>query len=219
MQPDQGKDITTYGFLGYPMLMAVDIIIYKANLVPVGEDQLPHLEFCREVVRRFNHLYDKQVFPEPQPFLAEVAVIPGLDGRKMSKSYGNEIPLFSTPEEIETKVRRMVTDPNRIHKHDPGDPNICSVSEFYKVFNKTAYPEMEEGCKKGEIGCVACKKGLTKSLIDYLAPYWERRRELERNTDLVWDLLNDGSKRARCKARQTMEEVRAAMGFEIPGSS
>lgn len=215
---EQGKDITTYGFLGYPLLMATDIIIYKANLVPVGEDQLPHLEFCREVVRRFNYLY-QEVFPEPQPYLAEVATIPGLDGRKMSKSYGNEIPLFSNPEEIKSKVRMMVTDPDRIHVHDPGHPEICTVSSFHKVFNKSAFDELEEGCIKGEIGCVPCKKKLVKVLIDHLTPYWERRQELAKNPDYVWDVLDEGKRRARRKARQTMEEVRAAMGFEIPGST
>jgi tryptophanyl-tRNA synthetase len=195
--------------------MATDIIIYKANLVPVGEDQLPHLEFCREVVRRFNYLYDKEVFPEPQPYLAEVSMIQGLDGRKMSKSYGNEIPLFTSPEEIKAKVRMMVTDPDRIHVHDPGHPDICTVSEFYKVFNRSAVAELEEGCKKGEIGCVSCKKGLVKALIDYLTPYWERRRELEKDADYVWDVLNEGKMRARIKARQTMEEVQAAMGLTV----
>ena len=216
---EQGKDITTHGFLGYPLLMATDIIIYKATLVPVGEDQLPHLEFCREVVRRFNHLYKKEVFPEPQPYLAEVAMIPGLDGRKMSKSYGNEIPLFSNPEEIKSKVQMMVTDPDRIHVDDPGHPEICTVSNFHKVFNRVAVEELEEGCKKGKIGCVPCKKGLVKALIDHLTPYWERRQELEKDPDYVWDVLNEGKRRAHWKARQTMQEVRAAMGFEIPGST
>ena len=216
---EQGKDITTYGFLGYPLLMAVDIIIYKANLVPVGEDQLPHLEFCREVVRRFNHLYSREVFPEPQAYLSEVALITGLDGRKMSKSYGNEIPLYSNPKEIKSKVRMMVTDPARIHATDPGHPDICTVSSFHKVFNKTAFLEIEEDCKKGKIGCVHCKKSLATALIDYLSPYWERRHELEQKPDYVWDVLYEGSKTARRKARETMEEVRAAMGFEIPGST
>jgi tryptophanyl-tRNA synthetase len=216
---EQGKDITTYGFLGYPLLMAADIIIYKANLVPVGEDQLPHLEFCREVVRRFNHLYKQDVFPEPAACLDKVAMIPGLDGRKMSKSYGNEIPLYSNPEEIAARVRMMVTDPQRIHAHDPGRPEICTVYSFHRVFNRSAAEEVEQGCIKGEIGCVSCKKSLVKALIERLSPCWERRRELEQNPDYVWDVLNEGNRLARGKASQTMEEVRAAMGFEVPGSS
>ena len=214
---EQGKDITTYGFLGYPLLMAVDIIIYKANLVPVGEDQLPHLEFCREVVRRFNHLYSREVFPEPQAYLSEVAMITGLDGRKMSKSYGNEIPLYSNPKEIQSKVRMMVTDPDRIHASDPGHPDICTVSSFHKIFNKSAFLEMEDCKKEGSVVCTV--KAMAKALIDYLSPFWERRHELERNPNYVWDVLYEGNRSARRKARQTMEEVRAAMGFEIPGST
>jgi tryptophanyl-tRNA synthetase len=170
-------------------------------------------------VRRFNHLYSKEVFPEPQAYLSEVALITGLDGRKMSKSYGNEIPLYSNPKEIKSKVRMMVTDPARIHATDPGHPDICTVSSFHKVFNKTAFLEIEEDCKKGKIGCVHCKKSLATALIDYLSPYWERRHELEQKPDYVWDVLYEGSKTARRKARETMEEVRAAMGFEIPGST
>lgn len=216
---EQGKDITTYGFLGYPSLMAADILLYKADVVPVGEDQLPHLEFCREVARRFNHLYKRDVFPEPKPYLSEVAMVPGLDGRKMSKSYGNEIPLASNPEEITGKVRMMVTDPERIHATDPGHPDICTAYAFHRLFSKPVVNDLEESCKKGEVGCVPCKKRLAAAMIEFLTPYWERRRELERDPDYVWDVLNEGGKQARLKACQTMEEVRAAMGIEIPGQA
>lgn len=216
---EQGKDITTYGFLGYPVLMAADILVYKADLVPVGEDQLPHLEFSREVVRRFNHLYQQRVFPEPQPYLAEVAVVPGLDGRKMSKSYGNEIPLATTPKEIEAKVRQMVTDPERIHASDPGRPQVCTIHAFHRLFNRQDMAGLEESCRTAKIGCVPCKKQLTKVLIKMLSPYWERRRELEKDADYVWDVLREGGNKARLRARQTLEEVRAAMGIEIPGQA
>jgi tryptophanyl-tRNA synthetase len=214
---DQGKDITTYGFLGYPVLMASDILVYKANLVPVGEDQLPHLEFCREVARRFNFLYKQDVFPEPQPYLSEIALVPGLDGRKMSKSYGNEIPLASNPEEVAAKVRMMVTDPERIHAKDPGHPDICTAYAFHRLFNKSVVEGLEQSCKKGEIGCVPCKKALAKALVDFLIPYWERRQELEKDPDYVWDVLNEGGRQARLQASRTIEEVQAAMGIEVPG--
>ncbi|NPV28586.1 MAG: tryptophan--tRNA ligase [Firmicutes bacterium] len=213
---EQGKDITTYGFLGYPLLQAADILIYKADLVPVGEDQLPHLELCREVARRFNYLYKRTIFPEPQAYLAEVALIPGIDGRKMSKSYGNEVPLAATPEEIEKKVRMMVTDPARIHARDPGHPEVCTIYALHRLFNQAQVEELEQVCRRGEIGCVPCKKKLSQMMIEFLSPYWERRRELEKDPDYVWDVLRQGGEQARLRARQTMEEIRAAMGFELP---
>ena len=145
-------------------------------------------------------------------------MITGLDGRKMSKSYGNDIPIASNAEEIAAKVRTMVTDPGRIHKNDPGHPDICTVCTFHRAFNKKVVDGLVEECKKGKIGCVPCKKRLMEVLVDYLTPLWERRRELEKDTDYIWDVLNEGNKRARQTARQTMEDVRAAMGFEIPGS-
>lgn len=216
---EQGKDITTYGFLGYPLLQAADILIYKANLVPVGEDQLPHLEFCREVARRFNYLYGENLFPEPQAYLAEVALVPGIDGRKMSKSYNNEIPLASTPEEIEKRVRMMITDPARIHAKDPGHPDVCTIYAFHKLFNRGEVEELGRICRRGEIGCVSCKKNLSKILIDFLSPYWEKRRELERDSNYVWDVLHEGGERARLVASETMEEVWAAMKLGLPGKT
>lgn len=216
---EQGKDIATYGFLGYPLLMAADILIYKANVVPVGEDQLPHLELCREVARRFNYLYKKKVFPEPQPYLSEIALVPGIDGRKMSKSYGNDIPIAATPEEVQAKVRQMITDPERIHANDPGHPDVCNIYAFHRIFNQAEVEEIELACKRGGIGCVPCKKKMAQVLVDFLSPLWEKRRELEKDPDYVWDILKDGAKKARLVARQTLEEVRTAMGIEIPSKT
>ncbi len=161
-----GKDITTYGFLGYPLLMAADILTYRAAGVPVGEDQLPHLEFCRELVRRFNYLYKCDVFPEPQAILAKIKSLPGIDNRKMSKSYGNTITLGATTEEINTKVRQMITDPARIKKDDPGHPEVCAVYTYHKFYNEAEAPEICQSCKAGAIGCVACKKRLAAKLED-----------------------------------------------------
>lgn len=210
---EQGKDIRTYGFLGYPLLMAADILLYQADLVPVGEDQLPHLEFAREVARRFNYLYQEKVFPEPQADLAEVALVPGIDGRKMSKSYGNEIPLAITPKELEAKVKTMVTDPERIHKNDPGHPDICTIYAFHRLFNKNAAEEISAACRRGEIGCVACKRKMIKLLTEFLTPYWEKRSELEKRPDYVWDVLTTGAEKASRCAAGTMDKVRKAMGI------
>lgn len=208
-----GKDVRTYGFLGYPLLQAADILIYKADLVPVGEDQLPHLEMCREVARRFNYLYSTKLFPEPQAYLAEVALVPGIDGRKMSKSYSNEIPLAISPKELEKKVKMMVTDPARIHPTDPGHPEVCTVFAFHRLFNRDQVDEVAESCRRGEIGCVPCKKKMTDVLTSFLTPYWERRTKLEKDPDFVWDVLKEGSQKARLKAQETMTEVREAMGL------
>jgi tryptophanyl-tRNA synthetase len=150
------KDIATYGFLSYPCLQAADILIYKADFVPVGEDQLPHLELTREIARRFNFLY-KSVFPEPQPLMTPVKLLPGTDGRKMSKSYGNTVTFADTPDEVRRKVMNMVTDPARIRRNDPGHPEICPVFAFHKVFSPDEVTEIECSCRKGEIGCVQCK--------------------------------------------------------------
>ena len=160
------KDITTYGFLGYPCLQAADILIYKADFVPVGEDQLPHLELTREIARRFNHLYCP-VFTEPQPLLTEAKVLPGTDGRKMSKSYGNTISFADTPAEVARKVMGMITDPARIHKSDPGHPEICSVFAFHKVFSPEDVLETESSCRGGKIGCVQCKRQLAEKLAAF----------------------------------------------------
>ncbi len=208
-----GKDITTYGFLGYPLLMAADILTYRAAGVPVGEDQLPHLEFCRELVRRFNYLYKCDVFPEPQAILAKIKSLPGIDNRKMSKSYGNTITLGATTEEINTKVRQMITDPARIKKDDPGHPEVCAVYTYHKFYNEAEAPEICQSCKAGAIGCVACKKRLAAKLEDFIAPVREKRVYFEQRPELVTDIIAAGNDAARKEAKETLALTREAMGL------
>jgi len=205
------RDITTYGFLGYPALMAADIMMYRADFVPVGEDQIPHLEITREMSRRFNFLYGKEVFPEPQPLLTKAKVLPGTDGRKMSKSYGNTIALADTPDEVKKKVMGMITDPARIRKDDPGHPDICTVFAFHKVFNEAQVPEIEEQCKGGCIGCVACKKLLQNKIAEFHTPIYDKRQNLLATPDKLADILHEGSDRASVKAEATIRLVRDAM--------
>lgn len=207
----QGKDISTYGFLGYPVLMAADILVYRANTVPVGEDQLPHLEFARELARRFNHLYECKLFPEPQAKLSKVAMLPGVDGRKMSKSYNNVIPLSATTEEIWEKVQLMVTDPARIKKSDPGHPEVCIVHTYHDLYSALGIEELREDCRQGKIGCVACKKRLAKIIDAQLAPMREKRQYYENKPELLTEILETGAQKARVKAGETMELVRTAM--------
>lgn len=204
------RQIATYGFLGYPVLQAADICMYKADRVPVGQDQESHVELTREIVRRFNHLYG-EVFPEPQALLTEVKVLPGIDGRKMSKSYGNFITMSATEEEIRQKVAAMVTDPARIHKTDPGHPEVCTVYAFHKVFSPDRLGEVEADCRGGRIGCVACKRELAARLNAALEPIRARRAELEARIERVDEVLAEGGRHARDVARRTMEEVRAAV--------
>ncbi len=204
------KDLATYGFLGYPLLQAADILIYKADVVPVGEDQAPHIELTREVARRFNYFYG-QVFPEPGTLLNTVKLLPGVDGRKMSKSYGNTINMSAEPQEIKEKVRMMVTDPQRIRKDDPGNPEVCTVYAFHKIFNLQGTEEIEEVCRKGKIGCVQCKNNLAEKMIEYLRPIYEKRRELEKNPQYIMNILEEGRQKAWDKASQTMAQVREAM--------
>ncbi|NPV52310.1 MAG: tryptophan--tRNA ligase [Firmicutes bacterium] len=207
----EGRDIMTYGFLGYPVLMAADILAYKAEAVPVGEDQLPHVELTREIARRFNFLY-KPVFPEPQALLnRDVTLLPGIDGRKMSKSYGNYILMSAEPGEVEERVGMMVTDPERIRRTDPGHPGVCTVYAFHKVFSGEELPQIEADCIGARIGCVECKKRLGQALNRALEPVREKRRALVANPELVEDILRDGAKRARAVAGRTLEEVRSAM--------
>jgi len=205
------RDITTYGFLGYPALMAADIMMYRADYVPVGEDQIPHLEITREMSRRFNFLYGKEVFPEPQPLLTKAKVLPGTDGRKMSKSYGNTIALADTPDEVKKKVMGMITDPARIRKDDPGHPDICTVFAFHKVFNEAQVPEIEEQCKGGCIGCVACKKLLQNKIAEFHTPIYEKRQDLLATPDRLTEVLREGSNKASVKAEATIRLVREAM--------
>ncbi len=207
---DQGKDINTYGFLGYPELMTADILLYKSQYIPVGEDQNPHLELAREIARRFNNLYEP-IFVEPQGIMSRAAVLPGIDGRKMSKSYGNTIPFASSPDEIRERVRMIVTDPQRIKKTDKGNPDVCTAFKFQQLFNKAEVGEIESSCREGCIGCVACKKRLAEKMVDLMSSMHVRRAEYENKPELIKEILAEGAKRARTVAAGTMEEVRAAM--------
>ncbi|MDK2926623.1 MAG: tryptophanyl-tRNA synthetase [Bacillota bacterium] len=209
----EGRNIATYGFLGYPVLMAADILVYKADTVPVGEDQLPHLEIAREIARRFNFLYQKQVFPEPQAKLTKFALLPGIDGRKMSKSYGNEIRMSDSPGEIRAKVAQMVTDPERIKKTDPGHPEVCVPYQFYKAFSAATHEAVAKECKSAGIGCVACKRRLADVIAERMAPIHERRQQLAAHPDDVRDILREGARRARLVAARTVEEAREAMNL------
>lgn len=205
---EQGKDINTYGFLGYPELQTADIILYKTGYVPVSEDQVPHVELAREVVRRFNNIY-KPVFPEPQGIISPL--LPGVDGRKMSKSYGNEIPFFAEPDEMRALVLQMLTDPQRIRKTDEGNPDICTVYTFHKLFSKSQLSELNAACRCAEIGCVGCKKKLAENMIGTLADFRDRRRELAENPAYISEILSYGAERARKITTATMQEVRAVM--------
>jgi tryptophanyl-tRNA synthetase len=207
----EGKDLSTYGFLGYPLLQTADIIVYKADAVPVGEDQAPHIELAREIVRRFNNLYG-EVFPEPQTLLTEAKRIPGTDGRKMSKSYGNAIYLKDDPETVRGKLKPMVTDPARKRRADPGDPDVCPVFDLHKAFSpKATRAWAAAGCRAASIGCLDCKAKLAEHMLEKLAGIEARRPELAARPDTVWDVLLEGSKKARAVAEATMEEVRQAM--------
>ncbi len=209
----EGKEIFNYGFLGYPVLQAADIIIYKAHYVPVGADQLPHLELTREIVRRFNNLY-REVFPEPEALLTEYPKLPGTDGRKMSKSYDNAIYLSDPPDVVREKIRTMMTDPARARRKDPGNPEICPVFDFHKVFSS---PEQiswaEKGCKTAGIGCVDCKKVMGDNLASEMKPYFEKRAEIASKPEKVAEMLREGSDRARKEAGKTLKEAREAMNI------
>lgn len=205
----QNKDLNNYGFLGYPVLMASDILLYKANEVPVGEDQLAHLEFSREITRRFNNFYG-EVLVEPQALLTKTARVPGLDKRKMSKSYGNSILLAETDEDIAKKVRTMYTDPLRIKSTDAGHPDGCVVFAFHEIFNKEAQTRKQE-CINGCVGCVKCKKELTEMICEFSRPILKKRQELVNDKKYVEDILKEGSIKAGQVASQTMKEIREAV--------
>ncbi|MDW7651978.1 MAG: tryptophan--tRNA ligase [Bacillota bacterium] len=209
------KNLATYGFLGYPLLQAADILVYRADAVPVGEDQAPHVEMTREIARRFNHLYDKPVFPEPATIHNEVKLLPGIDGRKMSKSYGNTIEMSEKPEDVRRKVSQMITDPGRIRKDDPGNPDICAVYSFHGVFSADEAANVEAVCRRGEIGCVQCKRQLGDRLVAYLEPIYERRQKLEGRKSEIREILELGARRARETAAETMEIVRETMNLNL----
>lgn len=202
-----------YGLLGYPVLQAADILIYKADLVPVGRDQLPHLELTREIARRFNSLYGP-VFPEPEVELTKYSILPGIDGRKMSKSYDNCIYMADEPELIRQKVSQMFTDPGKIYKTDPGHPEECPVYYLHQIYNPD-HQEILEPCKMGDErwGCVRCKQELAEHMSAALGPIRKRRHELESVPERIDQILKEGAERARVIARQTMSEVREAMGL------
>jgi len=207
------KDLSTYGFLGYPLLQSADILVYKADYVPVGIDQLPHLELTREVARRFNFLY-KPVFPEPEALMTEFPKIPGTDGRKMSKSYNNAIYLSDTKDEVWEKLRTMVTDPKRIKRTDPGDPEICPVFSLHRVYSsQEIIQQVDKGCRTAGIGCIECKKWLNNALKEKLDPVWERRANLATNYSMVKGVIDAGAKRAHEAASTVMEEVREVIGL------
>jgi tryptophanyl-tRNA synthetase len=207
----QNKDLSTFGFLGYPVLQAADIIMYKAQGVPVGVDQVPHVEITREIARRFNYLY-KPVFPEPESILTQTPKILGLDRRKMSKSYDNAIYLSNTAEIMHTKVMQMVTDPQRARRSDPGNPDVCNVFEFHKLYtDQGKVAQINEQCRAADIGCVECKKLMAENLVTAMAPIREKRSYYEKRPGEVNDIIEEGSRKARDIARQTMEEVRSAI--------
>ena len=212
----QEKDLSTYGFLGYPLLQSADIIIYKADAVPVGEDQAPHIELTREIVRRFNNFFGP-VFPEPRTLLTATPRVPGTDGRKMSKSYNNAVFLKDPPDEVRRKIKPMVTDPARVRRTDPGNPDICPVFDLHKAFSSAETRAWAaEGCRTAGIGCLDCKGKLIDHLLHRLEEIHARRPEFASRPDTVWDILKAGSARAREVARATMEDVRAAMKIDYP---
>lgn len=212
-QEIKNKDLNNYAFLGYPVLQAADIILYKANVVPVGEDQLPHLELAREIIRRFHSLYGKVVFIEPQAKLTKSSKLLGLDRRKMSKSYGNAVLLSEEPREIERKVMSMVTDPQRIHRTDPGRPDYCNVHSYYEAFAPEVAPQVADECINARTGCQDCKRRLAKILIDYFADFREKRKKLMEHKEKVDNILKKGAEKARAVASQTLREVHDVLGF------
>jgi tryptophanyl-tRNA synthetase len=214
-----GEEIDTYGFFGYPLLQTADIILYHATKVPVGQDQLPHIELAREVVRRFNHLYaageNGEVFPEPEAVLTEAPILLGIDNRKMSKSYANAIELGADADSVRDMVRRMITDPQKQRKGDPGRPEICNVFSYEKLFGTPAerVDEIDRTCRSGELGCVEHKNELAERIVEYLRPFRERRAEALADRGELERLLADGAERARAIAVPIMERAREAMGL------
>ncbi len=204
-----------YGLMGYPVLQAADIALYKAEAVPVGVDQAPHIELAREILRAFNHRFSL-VFPEPQAILSHTPRLPGTDGRKMSKSLDNAVFLDETPENIGRKIMQLVTDPKKIHATDPGDPDICSAQDYHKAFRPSDAPSADSDCRAGRLGCVRHKQYLSEILISYLAPFREKRAALKGLEAQTRELLVAGGERARKAAAQTMAEARKAMNLQFP---
>ncbi|HBF13493.1 MAG TPA: tryptophan--tRNA ligase [Deltaproteobacteria bacterium] len=208
-----GKDLSTYGFLGYPLLQTADVAIYKAHKVPVGQDQVAHIELSREVVRRFNHLY-KDIFPEPETFLTTVPKVPGTDGRKMSKSYQNCIYLSDDEKTFNDKLLKHITDPARQRRTDPGNPDICPIYAYHKeVSSKEEIGQVNLDCRTAKIGCIDCKKILIKNMTETFKPFREKRNELKKDPKIIGDILAEGAKKARMVAGQTLAEANEAMGL------
>jgi len=212
------KDLGTYGFLGYPVLQAADILVYKADVVPVGEDQAAHIELTREIGRRFNGIYGtrKTVFPEPQTLLTPAKKLPGTDGRKMSKSYNNSILMADPEPVVRQKLKTMVTDPARVRRTDKGNPDVCPVGDLHKIFSsKDTMARVNEGCRSAGIGCIECKGWAADALVQLLNPMQDKRKKYEDNPKLAWDILEAGTERARKTAGETMADVRASMGMSL----
>jgi tryptophanyl-tRNA synthetase len=207
------KEINTYAFLGYPVLQSADILLYKADCVPVGEDQLPHLELCREIVRRFHFLYQDKVFVEPQPLLTAIPRLAGLDGKKMSKSYNNYIALDEENKSIKGKILNMITDPSRIKKEDPGHPDKCNVYPYFAVFAPEKKKEVDNWCVNAQKGCVECKTILADIIIKLIEPHREKKKDFLKKKDYIYDILNEGAKKARKVASKTLAEVKETMGL------
>lgn len=213
IQELKDKELHTHGFLGYPVLQAADILLYQADVVPVGEDQLPHLELCREIARRFNHLYSKEVFKEPKAELSKIPKLPGIDGRKMSKSYGNAIYLSDSPAEVDNKVMQMVTDPARKRRSDKGRPEVCPVFFYHKIVNQPNVETVRKECSEALRGCVECKQEMSRHLQEFMKPMYEKRLELAKKQDYVRSVLEEGSKKASLIARETLEKAKEAIGM------
>jgi tryptophanyl-tRNA synthetase len=208
------RDLSMYGFLGYPVLQSADILIYRADYVPVGVDQLPHLEITREIARRFNHLYGEEALTEPEALLTEFPKVPGTDGRKMSKSYDNAVYLSDPPDAVENKIRTMMTDPARMRKTDKGNPEKSPVFQLHRIFSSgEEQEEVAHGCRTAGIGCIDCKKVLIKNLFKVMEPIWEKRNRLLENPSLIREAVDKGTERAARVARETMATVRERMGL------
>ncbi len=206
------KDLSTYGFLGYPVLQAADILLYKPDFVPVGKDQLPHLELTRELARRFNDLYKTQVFPEPKEHLTKFPKVMGTDGRKMSKSYGNTINLSDSEPVVRQKLKTMVTDPARVRRNDPGNPDICPVYDFHKIYSPQATQEqINKDCRTATIGCIDCKKLVADRIVERMTPVWDARGRLSKDPSYLNDIVTEGSNRAGKVAKATLHDVNEAM--------
>ncbi|MGD9851283.1 MAG: tryptophan--tRNA ligase [Nitrospirales bacterium] len=205
------KDLSTYGFLGYPVLQAADILLYKPDFVPVGKDQLPHLELTRELGRRFNSLYSP-VFPEPKEHLTQFPKVLGTDGRKMSKSYGNTINLSDTEPVVRQKLKTMVTDPARVRRTDKGNPDVCPVFDFHKIYSSPdVVNQIDQDCRTAAIGCIDCKRQVADAIVKCYSPMWEKRAALSHNPGQIQEIVEEGRKRATHVAHDTMQEVKSAM--------